>query len=80
MILMREGNWPLKTKQNPPTKTNKDDREPLWLLTLRTTNNIVTSNIISEKTSTLHSKKHNFTQFPYLRKEKTHTFEPMSIS
>jgi hypothetical protein len=48
--------------------TSKDDREPLWLLTLRMTNNTVTLTSLQRKPSMLHSKNHNFTQLQYLRK------------
>jgi len=44
--------------ENPSTKTNKDDREPSWLLTLRMINKTMTSNIIAMKTTpTIHSRK-----------------------
>jgi hypothetical protein len=44
--------------KNPSTKTNKDERGNLWLLTLRMINNNVTSIIIAMKTTPrIHSRK-----------------------
>jgi hypothetical protein len=59
MVIRKPGvGQPFGPNKNPSTKTNKDDREPSWLLTLRNINNTVTSNIIAMKTTpTIHSKK-----------------------
>jgi hypothetical protein len=47
-----------KKNENPPTKTIKNDREPLWLPILRMTDNSVTSNFIAKnKTPMIHSRK-----------------------
>jgi len=44
--------------ENPSTNTNKDEREPSWLLILRMINETVTSNIIVMKTTpTVHFRK-----------------------
>jgi hypothetical protein len=61
--------------ENPSTKTNKDDREPSWLLTLRMINETVTSNIIAMKPHQpfIPEKYHKFTQLLDLRKAQTHT-------
>jgi hypothetical protein len=46
--------------ENLSTETDKDEREPSWLLTLRMINEIVTPNIIAMKT-TNHSFQKNIT-------------------
>jgi hypothetical protein len=51
-------NQPIWTERNPSTKTNKDDKEPSWLLALRKINETMTSTIIVMKT----------TQQPFQRK------------
>jgi hypothetical protein len=59
MVIRKRGdNQQIWTEWNPSTKTNKDDKEPSWLLTLRMINEIVTSNIIAMKTTpNIHSIK-----------------------
>jgi hypothetical protein len=47
-------------QRNPPIETSKDDREPLWLLTLRMTNNPVTPNIIAVKATNDSFQKSKF--------------------
>jgi len=46
VIRTREDNQPLKTKQKPSNSTNKDNKEPLWLLAPRMTNNTMTSTLL----------------------------------
>jgi hypothetical protein len=49
-----------KKNENPRTKTIRNDREPLWLLTLRTTNNTMTPNIIAVKSTNVSFQKSQF--------------------
>jgi hypothetical protein len=47
---------PIWIEWNPSTKTNKDDKEPSWILALKMINETMTSTIIAMKTTqTIHS-------------------------
>jgi hypothetical protein len=66
-----------KTLQLKPARMT----ESLWLLTLRMTNNIETSNIIAEKAINDSIQRNSqFHTVAILKENKTHKFEPISIS